>query len=90
MGEGKTPIIYHFNISGTSFGSISPKAIGSFRQVQKKEDLLITLAKVLYLNTSNGAFIIWQISTVFWLEQKWNSTKNFRSQIPQDNDEKLS
>ncbi len=51
VGEGKNAYnISVLNISGTSFGSISPKAIQSFSAGAKKEVLLIIRVKVLYQN----------------------------------------
>ena len=52
VGEGEIPGISVLNISGTSFGSISPKAIQSFSAGAKKV-LLIIRVRVLYLNITN-------------------------------------
>ena len=50
VGEGKNSYnISILNISGTSFGSISPKAIQSFSAGAKKVVLLIILVKALFI-----------------------------------------
>ncbi len=59
VGEGRNAYdISVLNISGTSFGSISPKAIQSFSLGAKKEVLLITPVKVLYLNITSKVGVI--------------------------------